>query len=156
MTPPTVAVSAEFRSHARTHALAAPARRGIRGIPRNQPPHVATTGPLTAAWLQHHAGPTGARMDRRQGVAVSHLADAHAFIEPIAAAHRNRGRHVTEEYLERAAALLVDLWATAARHGITPDHTHLPRAAFDTITAAIRAEHGWTIHTKHHVTGWTT
>jgi hypothetical protein len=88
---------------------------------------------------------------------VNHLADASAFIEPIAAARRNRGRHVTEEHLQRTAALLADLWAAAARHGITPDqpgyHTHLPRAAFDTITAAIRAEHGWTIHTRHDATG---
>jgi hypothetical protein len=83
---------------------------------------------------------------------VNHLAAARAFIEPIAAARHNRGRHVTEEHLERAAALLADLWAAAARHGITSHqpgyHTHLPRAAFDTITAAIRTEHGWTIHTK--------
>jgi hypothetical protein len=56
---PTVAVSAGFRSYARTHALAAPARRGFRGIPRNQPPRVATTGPLAAAWLRHCAGPIG-------------------------------------------------------------------------------------------------
>jgi hypothetical protein len=91
---------------------------------------------------------------------VSHLADARAVIEPIAAARRNRGHHVTDEHLERAAALLDGLWAAATRHGITPDqpgyHTHLPRAAFDAITAAIRTEHGWTIHTKHYVAGWTT
>jgi hypothetical protein len=87
---------------------------------------------------------------------VSHLADARAVIEPIAAARRNRGRHVTEQHLQRTAVLLADLWAAAARHGITSDqpgyHTHLPRAAFDTITAAIRTEHGWTIHTKPHAT----
>lgn len=150
MTPPTVAVSAGFRSYARTHALAAPARPGFRGIPRNQPRRLVAAYPLTAASLRHRAGPA-------QGATVNHLADAHAFIEPIAAARR---RHVTDEHLERTAALLADLWAAAARHGITSDqpgyHTHLPRAAFDTITAAIRAEHGWTIHTKHHVTGWTT
>jgi hypothetical protein len=91
---------------------------------------------------------------------VSHLADACAVIEPIAAARRNRGHHVTDEYLECAANLLADQWAAAARHSITTEqpgyHTHLPRAAFDAITAAIRAEHGWTIHTKHHVAGWTT
>ena len=88
---------------------------------------------------------------------MTHLADARAFIEPIAAARRKRGRQITEHHLQRTAALLADLWAAAARHGITPDqpgyHTHLPRAAFDTITAAIRAEHGWTIHTKYDATG---
>jgi hypothetical protein len=84
---------------------------------------------------------------------VNDLADAQAFIEPIATARRTRGRHVTDEHLERAAALLADLYTAAARHGIKSDqpgyHTHLPRAAFDTIAAAIRTEHGWTIHTKH-------
>jgi hypothetical protein len=88
---------------------------------------------------------------------VNQLADAHAFIEPIAAARRARSRLVTDQHLQRAAALLADLWAAAAGHGITPDqpghHTHLPRAAFDTIAAAIRAEHGWTIHTRHDATG---
>jgi hypothetical protein len=88
---------------------------------------------------------------------VNHRADAYVFIEPIAAARRNRGRHVTDEHLERAAALLADLWAAAAHHGITADqpgyHTHLPRAALDAITAAIRAEHGWTIHTKRAAAG---
>ena len=73
---------------------------------------------------------------------MNHLADAHAFIEPIAAARRNRGRHVTDEHLQRAAALLADLWAAAARQGITPDHwgyhAHLPRAALDTISAPSR------------------
>ena len=85
------------------------------------------------------------------------LADAHAFLEPIAATRRSRGRLVTDQHLQRAAALLTDLWAAASAHGLTPDqpgyHTHLPRAAFDTIAAAIRAEHGWTIHTKHHPAG---
>jgi hypothetical protein len=88
---------------------------------------------------------------------VNHLADARAVIEPIAAARRNRGRHITHEHPERAAALLADLWTAAARLGITPEqpgyHTHLPRAAFDAITAAIHTEHGWTIHTKHHAVG---
>jgi hypothetical protein len=84
---------------------------------------------------------------------VDHLADAHAFIEPIAAARRARGGLVSDQHLQRAAALLADLWLAATRHGITPDQpgyrTHLPRAAFDAITAAVRAEHGWTIHTRH-------
>jgi hypothetical protein len=88
------------------------------------------------------------------------LADAHAFLEPIAATRRSRGRLVTDQHLQRAAALLTDLWAAASAHGLTPDqpgyHTHLPRAAFDTIAAAIRAEHGWTIHTKPHAAGWRT
>jgi hypothetical protein len=43
MKPLTVAVSARFRSYARTHALGYPAQSGIRGIPRNQPPGAATT-----------------------------------------------------------------------------------------------------------------
>jgi hypothetical protein len=41
-----------------------------------------------------------------------------------------------------AAELLVDLWAAAARHGITPEQfgwrRHLPRAAVDTIAAVGR------------------
>jgi hypothetical protein len=53
---------------------------------------------------------------------------------------QRRGTHTPPERLEAAAALLVDLWAAAARHGITPDHPawtfHLPRAALDTATAA--------------------
>jgi hypothetical protein len=85
------------------------------------------------------------------------LAHARAFLEPIAATRRSRGWLVTDQHLQRAAALLVDLWAAASAHGIPPDqpghHTHLPRAAFDTIAAAIRAEHGWTIHTKPKVAG---
>jgi hypothetical protein len=43
--PPTVAMFGGFRSYARTRALAGPVRPGIRGIPRNQPPGVATTTP---------------------------------------------------------------------------------------------------------------
>jgi hypothetical protein len=91
---------------------------------------------------------------------MHNLAAARAFLEPIAATRRSRGRLVIDQHLQRAAALLADLWAAAAAHGITPDqpgyHTHLPRAAFDTVAAAIRAEHGWTIHTKPHAAGRST
>jgi hypothetical protein len=81
------------------------------------------------------------------------LAQARELIEPIAAARRTRGHPVTAEHVDRAARLLVDLWAAAARHHITPAQAgwtvHLPRAAFDATTAAIRAEHHHSIHTKH-------
>jgi hypothetical protein len=46
---------------------------------------------------------------------------------------------LNKEQKQAAAALLVDLWAVASRHGITPDQwgwrRHLPRAAVDTIAA---------------------
>jgi hypothetical protein len=79
------------------------------------------------------------------------LTQARDLIEPIAADRRRRGHPVTAEHVERAARLLADLWA-AARHRITPAQAgwtvHLPRAALDATTAAIRAEHHRSIHTK--------
>ena len=80
------------------------------------------------------------------------LAQARALIEPIAAARRSRGHPVTADHVDRAARLLADLLATAARHRITPAQAgwtvHLPRAAFDATAAAIRAEHHRSIHTQ--------
>jgi hypothetical protein len=74
---------------------------------------------------------------------MSDLATARAVLNPLTAQRRTRGQPVPPDQLDRAAALLVDLWAAAARHGITPDHwgytLHLPRAALDTITASTRA-----------------
>lgn len=78
------------------------------------------------------------------------LAQAREVIEPIAAARRSRGHPVTAEHVERAARLLVDLWAAAARHRISPAQAgwtlHLPRAAFDAAAAAIRTEQGQRVH----------
>ena len=83
---------------------------------------------------------------------MQELAQARTLIEPIATARRNRGHVVTAEHVERAARLLADLWAAAARHGVSPAQAgwtvHLPRAAFDATAAAIRAEHHRSIHTK--------
>ncbi len=80
------------------------------------------------------------------------LAQARELIEPIAAARRNRRQPATADHIDRAARLLADLWATAARHRITPAQAgwtvHLPRAAFDATAAAIRAEHHRSIHTQ--------
>jgi hypothetical protein len=45
VTPRRVAGFRVVRSYARTRALGDPARPGIRGIPRNQPPGVTTTNP---------------------------------------------------------------------------------------------------------------
>jgi hypothetical protein len=49
------------------------------------------------------------------------------------------GARLDDDQKRAAAALLVDLWAAAARHGITPDQfgwrRHLPRAAVDSIAA---------------------
>jgi hypothetical protein len=77
---------------------------------------------------------------------VESLAQARAFIDPIAAERAARGAHLPPEHLEAAAALLTDLWQAAAAHGITadqPGHTlHLPRAALDTITAAHKRRAG--------------
>jgi hypothetical protein len=68
------------------------------------------------------------------------LSQARTRLTALAADRQHRGTHTPPEHLEAAAALLVDLWAAAARHGITPAHPawtfHLPRAALDTITAA--------------------
>jgi hypothetical protein len=70
---------------------------------------------------------------------MSALDRARTVIGELAADRRSRGATITADQLEAAAALLVDLWAAAARHGIGPDHrawtTHLPRAALDTTTA---------------------
>lgn len=47
-----------------------------------------------------------------------------------------------DDQKQAAAALLVDLWAVAREHGITPEQfgwrRHLPRAAVDTIAAVGR------------------
>jgi hypothetical protein len=78
------------------------------------------------------------------------LAQAREVIEPIAAARRSRGHPVTAEHVDRAARLLVDLWAAAARHHISPAQAgwtlHLPRAAFDATASAIRTEQGHGVH----------
>jgi hypothetical protein len=70
------------------------------------------------------------------------LHDARQAIDGIAADRRARGTHIPPDHIEAAAALLVDLWAAAARHGIGanhPGHTlHLPRAALDTVAARAR------------------
>jgi hypothetical protein len=70
---------------------------------------------------------------------MSDLAAARVLLDTLAAQRRTHGQPVTADQLDRAAALLVDLWTAAARHGITPDHwgytLHLPRAALDTISA---------------------
>ena len=67
------------------------------------------------------------------------LDHARTVINDLAADRRSRGATITADQLEAAAALLVDLWAVAARHGIAPDHrawtTYLPRAALDATTA---------------------
>jgi hypothetical protein len=70
---------------------------------------------------------------------VTHPARAHLLVAELAEDRRARGHHISPQQVERAAALLADLWAAAARHGITADnwgHTaHLPRAALDAISA---------------------
>lgn len=67
------------------------------------------------------------------------LDHARTVITDLASDRRSRGATLTADQLEAAAALLVDLWAAAARHGIDPDHrawtTYLPRAALDAATA---------------------
>jgi hypothetical protein len=67
------------------------------------------------------------------------LTQARTQLAAIAADRQRRGTPAPPEHLEAAAALLVDLWTTATRHGITPNHPawtfHLPRAALDTISA---------------------
>ncbi len=66
------------------------------------------------------------------------LDHARTVIDDLAADRRSRGATITADQLEAAAALLVDLWAAAARHGIDPAHrawtTYLPRAALDSTT----------------------
>ncbi len=57
----------------------------------------------------------------------------------LAAIRQVAGSRLDAEQERAAAELLVDLWAAAARHGITPKQwgwrRHLPRAAVDTIAA---------------------
>jgi hypothetical protein len=71
---------------------------------------------------------------------------ARAHLQPLADDRRTRGANLPEADVEAAAALLVDLWAAAARHGITPQHRawtfHLPRAALDVTAAARRKARG--------------
>jgi hypothetical protein len=50
------------------------------------------------------------------------LTQARTHLTALAADRQRRGTPTPPEHLEAAAALLVDLWATATRHGITPDH----------------------------------
>lgn len=63
-------------------------------------------------------------------------------VKALAAVQQVSGGRLNEAQQQAAAALLVDLWATAARHGITPKQwgwrRHLPRAAVDTIAAVGR------------------
>jgi hypothetical protein len=67
------------------------------------------------------------------------LDHARTVIGDLAADRRSRGATITADQLEAAAALLVDLWDAAARHGIGAAHrawtAYLPRAALDTATA---------------------
>jgi hypothetical protein len=77
---------------------------------------------------------------------VTDPAHAYRLVAELADDRRARGHHISPTQVERAAALLVDLWAAAARHGIGPDHwghaAHLPRAALDTISAPPRRPPG--------------
>jgi hypothetical protein len=85
------------------------------------------------------------RPPERSSPVADPLTQAPTYLAPLVADRQRRGTHTAPEHLEAAAALLVDLWAAAARHGITPDHHvwsfHLPRAALDTITAARKRRH---------------
>jgi hypothetical protein len=60
----------------------------------------------------------------------------------LAAVREVAGSRLDSDQEQAAAALLVDLWAAAARHGITPKQwgwrRHLPRAAVDAIAAVGR------------------
>jgi hypothetical protein len=71
---------------------------------------------------------------------------AHQLVAELAEDRRARGHHISPQQVQRAAALLADLWAAAARHGITTDHwahtAHLPRAALDAISAPPRRPPG--------------
>jgi hypothetical protein len=73
---------------------------------------------------------------------MSNLHHARQAIDAIAADRRARGGHIPPDHIEAAAALLLELWAAATRHGIRPDHPghtlHLPRAALDTVGARAR------------------
>jgi hypothetical protein len=68
---------------------------------------------------------------------------ARAHLQPIADDRRRRGANLPDADVEAAAVLLVDLWAAATRHGITPQHRawtfHLPRTALD-VTVAVRRQ----------------
>ncbi len=76
----------------------------------------------------------------RQAIPTIDLATARTAIRQLADERAARGTRVPPEQLDAAAALLVDLWASAARHAVTPEQwgwqAHLPRAALDTIIAA--------------------
>jgi hypothetical protein len=71
------------------------------------------------------------------------LTQARNHLAGLAADRQRRGTPIPPEHIEAAAKLLVDLWAVATRHSITPNHPawtfHLPRAALDTISAAHRS-----------------
>ena len=71
---------------------------------------------------------------------------AYRLVAELAEDRRARGHHISPTQVERAAALLVDLWTAAAPHGIGPDHwghtAHLPRAALDTVSAPPRRPPG--------------
>jgi hypothetical protein len=73
---------------------------------------------------------------------VTDPTSARQLLGELAEERRGRGQHISPEQVGRAAALLVDLWAAAAMHGVGPDHwgytAHLPRAALDTINAPPR------------------
>jgi hypothetical protein len=81
-----------------------------------------------------------------RGGSVTDPALAYRLVAELAEDRRARGHHISPTQVERAAALLVDLWAAAARHGIGTDHwghaAHLPRAALDTISAPPRRPPG--------------
>lgn len=70
------------------------------------------------------------------------LTQARTSVAALATDRQRRGTTTRSEDIEAAAKLLVDLWAAAARHGITADQPawtfHLPRAALDTISAQRR------------------
>jgi hypothetical protein len=85
------------------------------------------------------------------------LTQARTRVAALAADRQRRGIPVRPEDIEAAAKLLVDLWVTASRHGITADHPawnfHLPRAALDTISAGhrkavspSRSQVSWTLY----------
>jgi hypothetical protein len=77
---------------------------------------------------------------------VTDPVDARQLIGDLADDRRARGHHISPTQVERAAALLADLWIVAARHGISADHwghaAHLPRAALDAVTAPPRRPPG--------------
>jgi hypothetical protein len=81
-----------------------------------------------------------------EGGSVTDPALAYRLVAELAEDRRARGHHISPTQVERAAALLVDLWTAAAPHGIGPDHwghtAHLPRAALDTVSAPPRRPPG--------------